>query len=63
MAVDLKNATETISLGNIRIPDLVPEKTEKLSLRLPNSIATGRYRVQLSTDAETIELIGAVLER
>ncbi|NLF59883.1 MAG: hypothetical protein GX574_01920 [Lentisphaerae bacterium] len=63
VAVNLKNATETISLGNIRIPDLVPEKTEKLSLRLPNSIATGRYRVQLSTDAETIELIGAVLER
>ncbi|MFA6931259.1 MAG: hypothetical protein WCT05_13120 [Lentisphaeria bacterium] len=63
IAVELKNETGIISLGNIRIPDLQPDKTARLSLSLPDSLTPGRYRVQLRTKSEAVELIGAELER
>ncbi len=63
IAVELKNDVGVISLGNIRMPDLFPEKAEERSLPLPGNLAAGRYLVQLRTENETVELIGTVLER
>lgn len=63
MAVELKNDVGVISLGNIRIPDLRPDKTAAQSLSLPGNLPPGKYSVQLRTESEVVKLIGAALER